>query len=165
MDEIRFNSFEPKPASGEEGIPKKEESRFSAILSKFKKILKVVAILVIATMVIFAGIYAYNKYFSKESSGGVYSAVFLSNGQVYFGKIEENNSKEIVLNNVFYLQNSDNSGTAGQSIQGSKFTLIKLGNELHGPTDELFINKQNVLFYEYLRTDSQVVQSIKNYKL
>ncbi|OGJ01293.1 hypothetical protein A3G98_01560 [Candidatus Nomurabacteria bacterium RIFCSPLOWO2_12_FULL_37_8] len=99
------------------------------------------------------------------SSGGVYSAVFLSNGQVYFGKIEENNSKEIILNNVFYLQNSDNSGTAGQSIQGSKFTLIKLGNELHGPTDELFINKQNVLFYEYLRTDSQVVQSIKNYKL
>ena len=165
MNEIRFNSFEPKPALKEEGAQKKEGSGFSAILSKIKKILKIIVVLMVMVAIIFGGIYLYNKYFSKVSSGGVYSAVFLSNGQVYFGKIEENNSKEIILNNVFYLQNSDNSGTAGQSIQGSKFTLIKLGNELHGPTDELFINKQNVLFYEYLRTDSQVVQSIKNYKL
>jgi hypothetical protein len=38
--------------------------------------------------------------------------------------------------------------------------LVKLGNELHGPTDELYINPNQVVFYEFLRDDSKVVESI-----
>lgn len=165
MNEIRFNSFEPKqpnePSVEQVNKPPRLKSSLSSIV---KSVFKFVLVLVLLGALVLGGIYLYDKYLSGESNG-VYSAVFLSNGQVYFGKIKDNNSKEIILDNVFYLQSGNQSAVSGQSIQGSQFTLVKLGNELHGPTDELFINKQNVLFYEYLRSDSQVVQSIKNYKL
>ncbi len=165
MNEIRFNSFEPQKTDGSSDESVKRAPRFKLLFASVaKRFIKAILALLFIGVLVLGGIYFYDKYLSGESNG-VYSAVFLSNGQVYFGKIKENNSKEIILDNVFYLQSNNQSAVSGQSIQGSQFTLVKLGNELHGPTDELFINKQNVLFYEYLRSDSQVVQSIKNYKL
>lgn len=164
MNEIRFNSFEPTSSNKEES-QKNNPIKITGFKGFIKNILKFFVYILIIAVVVFVGIKIYERFTSNKNESGEYSAVFLSNGQVYFGKIEDNNRKEIVLNNVFYLQTGDNSGSAGESIQGSQFKLIKLGNELHGPTDELFINKQNVLFYEYLRSDSQVVKSIKNSKL
>ncbi len=161
MNEIRFNSFDPTPSA--EGGKTKQVNNSSSLLSMLKRIFKIFLVLILVALVSFVGFEMYKRYIPKSPVNDSYSAVFLSNGQVYFGKIEDNNNQEIILNNVFYLQ-SGSAGPVGESIQGSQFTLIKLGNELHGPTDELFINKQNVLFYEYLRDDSQVVQSIKNYK-
>ena len=92
--------------------------------------------------------------------------VFLTNGQVYFGKMVENNEKEIVLNNVYYIQVNANTAPekTANALNQTSFNLVKLGNELHGPTDQLFINRLQVVFYENLRDDSKVVESIKNYK-
>lgn len=159
MNEIRFNqpvrsnNFFPGAEKEESNhIKKPRDFRF------FKKLLKLILILAIATLVIFAlkksspslaGIFG--------SQGDAYSAVFLANGQVYFGKMTKNSDKEIVLNNVYYLQ----VGEAATTLNQNSFKLVKLGDELHGPTDELFINKANVIFYEYLRDDSKVVESIK----
>lgn len=163
MNEIRFNSFEPKNNEDNKLVPNKKESKILGTMKTFSKII----LIILAIVVI---LFVYNNYsdklFTKSTNinTNLFSAVFLSNGQVYFGKIESNKSGEMVLNNVFYLQSSNDPASLGESIKGSQFKLIKLGNELHGPTDQLFINKQNVLFYEYLREDSQVVQSIKNYK-
>lgn len=163
MNEIRFNSFEPKNNEDNKLVPNKKESKILGTMKTFSKII----LIILAIVVI---LFVYNNYsdklFTKSTNinTNLFSAVFLSNGQVYFGKIESNKGGEMVLNNVFYLQSSNDSTSIGESIKGSQFKLIKLGNELHGPTDQLFINKQNVLFYEYLREDSQVVQSIKNYK-
>jgi hypothetical protein len=42
--------------------------------------------------------------------------------------------------------------------------LVKLGNELHGPVDEMHISKAQILFYEDLKTDGQVVKAIQAYK-
>ncbi len=92
-----------------------------------------------------------------NQSGDQYSAVFLLNGQVYFGKMVSNNEKEIVLKEVYYLQAS----TASKAEE-KKYDLIKLGTEVHGPTSEIFITRSNVLFYEILRSDSEVLNSIRN---
>lgn len=164
MNEIRFNSFEPKkPIDGPLSESNNNQSN-SKLFLVIRRILETLLLLIMIGAVIGAGVFLYKKYFFNRSSD-TYSAVFLSNGQVYFGKIKENNSKEIILDDVFYLQSNNQGPISDQPIQSSQFTLIKLGNELHGPTDELFINKQNVLFYEHLRSDSHVVKSIKNYKL
>ncbi|MBU2575853.1 hypothetical protein KKF64_02080, partial [Patescibacteria group bacterium] len=48
--------------------------------------------------------------------------------------------------------------------QQGELSLVKLGNELHGPTDSMFINRDHVLFVEDLKDDSNVVQAIDNYK-
>lgn len=90
-----------------------------------------------------------------------YSAVFLTNGQVYFGNITEINKRDIVLKHIYYIQTSGvNQGE--KSINEENTALVKLGNELHGPTDEMKINRDHILFTEVLRDDSKVVQAIKS---
>jgi hypothetical protein len=45
-----------------------------------------------------------------------------------------------------------------------EINLVKLGGELHGPTDEMRINRDQILLVEDLRTDSNLVKAIDNYK-
>lgn len=120
-------------------------------------------IAVIAGIVVLAIFYKNRK--SSDQKASPYSAVFLSNGQVYFGKISNVKNNYLTLSNIYYIQ----SPTSGQSQNQNNTTsgnvsLVKLGNELHGPTDEMFINSSSILFYENLRTDSKVVQSIEGSK-
>lgn len=92
----------------------------------------------------------------------VYVALFLNNGQVYFGHITSQSSEEIVLKNVYYLQATPGSPSLTNLTPAdqTRFSLIKLGQEVHGPEDILYVNRNQVLFYETLRSDSKVVQSI-----
>lgn len=135
-----------------------------------KKVLKsllfaTLIIVVIVLAVFLAKDFVFNKEV-KDAGASIYSAVFITNGQVYFGKIESKNDSEVILSSVYYLQLSETGqdGTAQDQLSQPKFSLIKLGNEIHGPTDKLYIKTSQILFYEDLREDSKVVQSIKNYK-
>lgn len=113
-------------------------------------------------LIIGVGYFGVNMKFFKEPIDPLvskYYAAFLTNGQVYFGQLKDKNKYEFVLTNVYYLQLSD-SASAQKDLAESKFSLIKLGDELHGPTNEMYINRNNVLFYERLKLDSKVVQSI-----
>ncbi len=97
-----------------------------------------------------------------------YQAVFFTNGQVYFGKLHAMNSQYMKLTNIFYLQTQ--SGDATGSANPQKTTsdkgnvqLIKLGDEIHGPEDEMIISKDQVLFFENLKTNGKVAQTIAKY--
>lgn len=97
-----------------------------------------------------------------------WQAVFLSNGQVYFGQIEKQNQVEVVMKDIYYLQvtrplQQTAEGEQQANAQG-ELSLVKLGNELHGPTDAMHINRDQVLFVEDLKDDSNVVTAIANYK-
>lgn len=137
----------------------------------------ITAILALLLLVVLAagGLYVAK---SKGLAGGVvkdndknvsdYSAVFLTNGQVYFGKIEGISDREVTINDIYYLQ------VANQQVQPDTsksddtkqpdISLVKLGNELHGPNDRMHINRDQVLFTESLKSDSKVVSAIKDYK-
>lgn len=93
---------------------------------------------------------------------GVY-AVFLTNGQVYFGEISSEDEKALTLKGIYYLQ-SKGSATEDNLVTQPDVSLLKLGSELHGPEDWMEINKQNVLFIEKLKPDSKVGKAIENYK-
>ncbi len=88
-----------------------------------------------------------------ERSG--YQAVFLTGGQVFFGKLEVAGEDYFTLSDVFYLS----TGDGGQPNQ-----LIKRGNELHGPTEPMIIPARDVLFIENLRANSDVVSAITKFK-
>jgi len=103
-----------------------------------------------------------DKIFGIFNGENFYNAVFLTNGEVYFGKIIKQDSDQIILKDVFYLQ-AQKAENGSQSVD-NKMILAKLEQQFHGPTDELFINRSQVVFYEKLRDDSKVVESIKNYK-
>ena len=102
--------------------------------------------------------------------GGAYQAVFLSNNQVYFGKAVCMGRDYVKLTDVYYLllqkplQNQQKDEAGNPVTPQPQFTLRKLGNEIHGPMDEMVINRDNILFIEGLKDDSKVVKAIADYK-
>ncbi|MBD3281133.1 hypothetical protein GF391_00100 [Candidatus Uhrbacteria bacterium] len=100
----------------------------------------------------------------QESLPGNYHAVFLTNGQVYFGSVTKRGADEIVLEQIYYLQ-SDKQSVTHRLENQKELKLIKLGNELHGPEDMMYINRDHVLFIEPLKPDSKVVKAISEYTI
>lgn len=95
-----------------------------------------------------------------------YQAVFLINNQVYFGKLSDRNSQFPTLTDVYYLQVNQPIQPAQGKAPATQpdISLVKLGGELHGPTDEMKLNRDQILLIEDLRADSNVVRAIKAYK-
>lgn len=98
-----------------------------------------------------------------------YQAVFLTNGQVYFGKISDKKADYVKLVDIFYLQVTQpplqgSQQQQAQSQQQPQVSLVKLGKELHGPQDLMEINRQQILFIENMMEDASVVKAIKEYK-
>ncbi len=94
------------------------------------------------------------KEIQDQINANGYQAVFLTNQQVYFGKLKEINANFFSLTDIYYLKDPSGGDTS----------LVKLGNELHGPKDYMYIPKGQVLFIENLKDSSQVVQAIHKYK-
>lgn len=94
---------------------------------------------------------------------GKYQAVFMTNGQVYFGKLSDLNKAYADLTDVYYLQVQQAVQPAATD-QKSQVSLTKLGSELHGPTDKMHISRDQILFWENLKDDSTIVKAIKDYQ-
>ncbi len=98
----------------------------------------------------------------KEAS---WQAVFLTNGQTYFGHITKTTNNFVVLEDVYYLQAQTVPPEKEGEQPTQQLTLAKLGQqEFHGPENEMKINRDHILFIENLRSDSQVVQTIEQIK-
>lgn len=134
----------------------------------------VVLALVVIVLVVVAVLFR-DKLFAGKSGdammakAGEYQAVFLTNGQVYFGKLAEDGGRYIKLTDIYYLQVNQpqiqgSQQTTQQAQQQPQLQLVKLGNELHGPVDEMHINRDQVLFFEDMKADGKVAQAIKEYK-
>lgn len=93
-----------------------------------------------------------------------YQAVFLNNGQVYFGNITALNNKYVNLTNIYYLQTNNAEGAEASSAASTNVSLVKLGCELHAPFDRMVINSDQVIFWENLQDSGQVVKAIAQYK-
>jgi len=96
-----------------------------------------------------------------------FQAVFLTNGQVYFGKLANLNNKYVTITDVYYLQVQQNSSLQGASsttTPNSQVSLVKLGSELHGPQDKMYIASGQMLFWENLKNSGKVVQAIDRYQ-
>lgn len=99
-----------------------------------------------------------------QIEGNNYQAVFLTSGQVYFGKLSFVDDKYMKLTDVFYIQTSSTSTNVQSSnTNNSDMQLIKLGNEIHGPKDTMVISRDQVLFFENLKDDGKVAKTIKDY--
>jgi hypothetical protein len=88
-----------------------------------------------------------------------FQAVFVDNGQVYFGKITTRRTPFYRLENVFYFKQAP--VTPDKKDQGPM--LVKLGVETHGPEDFMEIHQDHILFIENLRADSEVTKAIEKY--
>jgi hypothetical protein len=113
---------------------------------------------------------AFNE--DKNINHNQYQAIFLTNGQVYFGKLSDLNNKYVTVSDIYYLQVQQGQTTDGKSLQNASSTtdantqvsLAKLGSELHGPADKMHIASDQVLFWENLTNDGKVAQAIHTYR-
>ncbi|MDB5178200.1 MAG: hypothetical protein JWN01_143 [Patescibacteria group bacterium] len=130
---------------------------------------KVLAILLILVSVVTLGWFGNKAYSAMTADGAVkakqYQAVFLTNGQVYFGKASRVDNSYVKLTDIYYLQVQQQVQPKDQSAgQQPQVSLAKLGGELHGPEDVMYVSRQQVLFWENLKDDGKVAKAIKDYK-
>lgn len=104
-----------------------------------------------------------------KGTSGKRQAVFLTNGQVYFGFVKNEGNQIVTVTDVYYLQAADASGSVQPAdtkanAANAQVSLVKLGNELHGPENGMRINRDHILFFEDMKNDAKVNEAIKNYK-
>jgi hypothetical protein len=83
-----------------------------------------------------------------------YQAVFLANGQTYFGRYLDRIGPYVKVENAFYIATQP-TVEEGQTPESR---IIRRGSELHQPLPWVLIPKTAILFVEDLRPDSQVAQ-------
>lgn len=83
-----------------------------------------------------------------------FQAVLLTNGSVYFGKLQGYGSPHPVMTDVYYIVTQTNPET-----KQSSNILVKRGKELHGP-DRMYLNPNQILFVEPVGSGSKVAQLI-----
>lgn len=138
---------------------------------KWLVIFLIIAVLFVGAAAIFG-----KKFLEKTKIKSDYQAVFLNNGQVYFGKLDLDGGW-VKLSDIYYLQLTEDlqpastqsdantqPTTTGAGSQQQQIQLVKLGSELHGPEDEMYIAKDKILFWENMKSDSKVMQSIRQYQ-
>lgn len=156
--EVVTNEKIPK-VEGVSDVPKLEPPKDRAFL---KRSLIIACVFLILALIILGITFCFQSSSVKlmgERKG--WQGVFLTNGQVYFGRIVKEDSRTIVLKDIYYIQVQQLTPEEGKEPQ-SQLTLIKLGEELHGPTDEMRINRDHILFVEDLKPTSSVVQTIES---
>lgn len=92
---------------------------------------------------------------SLPSSTTPYQAVVMTNGQTFFGKLEQDEGSYPVLMDVYYIQSEVNSETKQVTN-----TLIKRGREAHEP-DNMILNAAQILVIEPVKPDSHIGKLIE----
>ena len=107
---------------------------------------------VLAALCLFLGCGGSDLNFPTE-----YQAVFLDNGQVFFGKLADPGSPYLTLREVYYVQSLVDQDKKSTNI------LVKRGSEWHNP-EFMRINPKHVVVIEPVGPDSRVAQLIREAK-
>lgn len=141
-----------------------------------KKILIKIAVIA-AVVIVVLGLWGprtvlfFQTRFLPFSSG--WEAVYMISGDVYIGKIKGSTSNVIKLSDTYLVQvlkqDENNSGGKANSFRltgsSNNLTLIKWGfNQPLKSEGELFINRNNIAFWEKLDRDSEVVKQLEQQK-
>jgi hypothetical protein len=157
------------------GMPQKKKGNWL--------VMALVAVIVVAAILFYLDASGKVKLFgNKQTGSGInfdassWKAVFLTNGQVYFGHMKNIDGAYPELAEIYYLQvqevpiqpaepavNEAGVQQAAAQKTEQKLILVKFGTEIHKPMDKMNINKDHIMFYETLATDSPVVKSIEDY--
>lgn len=124
-------------------------------------------IIVAICLVLVAGWLAWTNLRGAGSiaGSGKYQAVTVTDGQIYFGKLSVVDKQHVKLTNAYYLQaevGETATENSDQSTDQNNVKLIKLGNKIYGPDDEIVIAKSQVVSYENLNPSGQVAEWLKD---
>ncbi len=131
---------------------------------------------VILAGIIALGLLGMGTWFVYQSSVGAQideskqQAVFFTNGQAYFGKLERLHGGYYKLDTIYYLQTKSDEANDSANPQDAasqsdaNVELIKLGSEIHGPEDSMIFHRDQILYFENLKPDGRVSEAIANFQ-
>ena len=99
-------------------------------------------------------------YLAEYNIQSEWQAVFLDNGQTYFGQLKNVNSQTLWLDNVYYLQSQTPLQSGPQPKEG-EIAIVKLGKEIHAPEAQMIIPTVGISYVENLKDTSAIVRAIK----
>jgi hypothetical protein len=127
-----------------------------------------VLIIILSGVKLFLLNYQYDRLIDKKA----YQVVFLSNGESYFGQLRNIGFKTYSLSDVYYLKYSSSQQEAEATSEEATtevvadnydIKLIHLGDqEFYKPDSQMIINKDQVVYWENLQADSEVMKFINN---
>jgi hypothetical protein len=81
-------------------------------------------------------------------------AVFLSNGQVLVGDLSSVDERYVKVEHVY-------SVPSVEALADTNFQPVKLNAQAYGPDDEIYVVRDQILYWQNLREDSKVIQKIQ----
>jgi hypothetical protein len=157
------------PQPGDNSVPKNKKQP----ISRRKAVIKILIALVLLAVIATGAHYFYKQSNPSAVNSKGYQAVFLTNGQVYFGKMQQGHGDYVTVTDIYYLQVQQAQPTGAavkdgeanpQSAASADTQLVKLGQELHAPEDRMNISKDQILFWENIKDDGKVAKAISDYK-
>lgn len=121
--------------------------------SMSKKLL--VSLIVVVVVLIMVGVWVAVQITKPDSEkASAYSAVYMTSGDVYFGKMHWFPWPH--LSNVWLIQRSVDQQNQQQ------LGLTPFTNAFWGPTNEVYLNPHQIVFWASVRKDSQLAKGLDN---
>ena len=123
--------------------------------------------LIIVVAVVWCGYASWQSY--RPNTSGPRQAIFLGDGQTYFGYASSLKNKTVTLVDVYFLrpQASATNTPTSTAVDTTKIDLLKLGlggaDDLVGSQDRMVINRDAIKYIEDMRDDSQINKKISDY--
>jgi hypothetical protein len=148
MNDIIANPH--KPSQNNKGTPA-VRARGIKLTSRQVGMLAVVGIVIVAVVAVYV-------MRSNQVNKSGYQLVSLANGQAYIGRLKNSPySGYLHLEDVYTIQ----AGTSTTESAAAQPQLVKLTDQLAGSENEIFLSKNQVVFWENLRADSKVTKAIQ----
>ncbi|EKD78636.1 MAG: hypothetical protein ACD_41C00306G0006 [uncultured bacterium] len=117
-----------------------------------------------AVLLVAVQFWLYGIHYNRVFADNVVSAVTLTNGQTYFGRLEKFGPHTAVLFNAYYLQVGETDVTAAEQADGSNLQLKKLSDDFHQPNDYLILNREEILYWQHLSSQSPIIEAMAEYR-
>ncbi|QQS21710.1 hypothetical protein IPM09_04300 [Candidatus Saccharibacteria bacterium] len=88
-----------------------------------------------------------------------YQVIYLTNGQAYFGKLQNTRGEYLVVSSPYTAQTPAQQASNKDTEQTT--TLLRVRDQLYGPEDTMAIKSSQVVFWQNLRDDSKISQALK----
>ncbi len=119
--------------------------------------------LALLLVVVILGMMMWRGMGTKMPASDRYQAVFMNNGQVFFGKLKNVQGPYMSLEKAYYTKKQDLPADATdeqKAAVANNVSLVKVGDEVYGPENSMMIRSDQVLFWQDLRGDSKVAKAI-----
>ena len=123
--------------------------------------------IIVVVAVLWSGYTSWQSH--RPNTSGPRQAIFLGDGQTYFGYASSLRNQTVTLVDVYFLrpQASATNTPTSTAVDTTKIDLLKLGlggaDDLVGSQDKMVINRDAIKYIEDMRDDSQINKKISDY--